>query len=228
MTTASLNVRARPGVTADNPPIGRLTAGTEVGIYEETTYGGAVWYRIGEGRWVHSGYVRLIETTPARHPPTPAIPPPPVTTRRGVITASALNVRAQPGVAAGNPPIGVLYSGAEVTIYEETSSGGAVWYRIGEGRWVHSGWVRIVSADTRAMREIAAESSCRPADRLDRGDAARRARPARHSGRQPADRVRAAQSGRAGAGGSDGRGRAGGFASVRANGSMPRGSAWPG
>ena len=162
MTTASLNVRARPGVTADNPPIGRLTAGTQVDIYEETTYGGAVWYRIGEGRWVHSGWVRITETTPTPTPtptPEPTPTPPPVTTRRGVVTASVLNVRAQPGVTAGNPPIGVLYSGAEVTIYEETSSGGAVWYRIGEGRWVHSGWVRITSADARAVREIAAESS---------------------------------------------------------------------
>jgi L,D-transpeptidase catalytic domain/Bacterial SH3 domain len=156
VTADVLNVRARPGVTADNPPIGQLRSGTEVDIYEETTYGGAVWYRIGEGRWVHSGWVRLIETTPAP-PPTP--PPPPVSTRRGVVTASVLNVRAQAGVRPDNPPIGVLHNGAEVTIYEEASSGGAVWYRIGANRWVHSGWVRITSSNARAMREVSAESS---------------------------------------------------------------------
>ncbi len=150
VTADVLNVRAQPGVRADNPPIDRLTAGTEVGIYEESSSGGAVWYRIGEGRWVHSGWVRLIESTP---------PPPPADTRRGVVTADVLNVRAQPGVRPENPPIGFLYNGAEVTIYEDAVSAGATWYRIGESRWVHSGWVRIVTTSARSTRPRAAESA---------------------------------------------------------------------
>ncbi|MGC8780642.1 MAG: SH3 domain-containing protein [Anaerolineae bacterium] len=152
VTADVLNVRAQPGVRADNPPIARLLSGTQVSIYEEAPYGDAIWYRIGEGRWVHGGWVRLIETTPA---PTPEPTP---TTRRGVVTADALNVRARPGVRPDNPPVAVLYNGAEVTIYEETPVDGVPWYRIGESRWVHSGWVRIIST-TRATRAAAAAES---------------------------------------------------------------------
>ena len=61
------------------------------------------------------------------------------------MTATALNVRARPGVAADNPPIGTLRSGAAVTIYAEQRVAGELWYRIGEGRWVYGAYVRIVS-----------------------------------------------------------------------------------
>ena len=50
----------------------------------------------------------------------------------------------RPGVGADNPPIAQLPSGAQVTIYEERQADGATWYRIGDSRWVHGGWVRII------------------------------------------------------------------------------------
>ena len=141
VTAYMLNVRARPGVRADNPPIDKLRQGTEVTIYEDTTYNGEVWYRIGENRWVHSGWVRVVSggggTSPA-----------PV--RHGVVTAYILNVRARPGVRSDNPPIDRLRQGTEVTIYEDTTYNGEVWYRIGENRWVHSAWVHVSSSRPRA------------------------------------------------------------------------------
>lgn len=150
VTADALNVRARPGVAADNPPIATLRAGTEVTIYEERAVSGATWYRIGENRWVHGGYVRLLASDPT--PP----PPPPADTRRGVVTADVLNVRARPGVAANNPPVATLRAGAEVTIYEEQTVSGAAWYRIGEDRWVAGQWVRVISTATRAATTAAA------------------------------------------------------------------------
>jgi hypothetical protein len=136
-----LNVRARPGVAADNPPIGTLRSGAEVTIYAEQPVAGALWYRIGEGRWVHGGYVRIVSiVTP------PPAPPPGSDPRRGIVTATALNVRARPGVAANNPPVAVLRSGVAVTVYETRSVGGEPWYRIGENRWVHGGYVRLLDA----------------------------------------------------------------------------------
>ena len=99
VTSATLNVRGRPGVSADNPPVATLAAGAAVTIYEERTVAGAAWYRIGESRWVHSGYVRLVSA------PEPPPPPPPAGAHRGVVTATTLNVRARPGIAAGNPSV---------------------------------------------------------------------------------------------------------------------------
>lgn len=133
VTAALLNVRARPGVSANNPVIAQLPNGTQVTIYEEQAVDGALWYRIGDSRWVHSGWVRIVQ-----EPPPPAL-------RRGVVTADVLNVRSRPGV--NNPIVDQLRQGAEVTIYEEQPAAGVPWYRIGVDRWVHSGWVRILAAE---------------------------------------------------------------------------------
>jgi uncharacterized protein YraI len=141
VTAALLNVRARPGVSPDNPPIAQLPSGAEVTIYEERLVDGATWYRIGDSRWVHGAYVRLIQE------------PPPPSLRRGVVTADVLNVRSQPGV--GYPVVDQLRLGTEVTIYEEQPVAGVPWYRIGVGRWVHSGWVRILPAELAAQVAVA-------------------------------------------------------------------------
>jgi uncharacterized protein YgiM (DUF1202 family) len=141
VTAALLNVRARPGVSPDNPPISQLPSGAQVTIYEERLVDGATWYRIGDNRWVHGAYVRLIQE------------PPPPSLRRGVVTADVLNVRSQPGV--GYPVVDQLRLGAEVTIYEEQPVAGVPWYRVGVGRWVHSGWVRILPAELAAQVAVA-------------------------------------------------------------------------
>jgi hypothetical protein len=139
VTAGLLNVRAEPGVRPDNPPIAQLPHGTAVTIYEEAVVAGATWYRIGEGRWVHGGWVELVEA------------PPPEPERHGVVTATRLNVRARPGVSPSNPPIDQLVRGTQVSIYEEQPVDGATWYRIGPGHWVHGGWVRIVEVQGQAM-----------------------------------------------------------------------------
>jgi hypothetical protein len=144
VTASLLNVRARPGVSPDNPPIAQLPSGAQVTIYEEQSVAGAAWYRIGDNRWVHGGWVRIIQE------------PPPPTLRRGVVTADVLNVRSRPGV--GNPVVDQLRMGAEVTIYEEQLAAGAPWYRIGVDRWVHSGWVRILPAELAELARLALTS----------------------------------------------------------------------
>jgi len=150
VTATVLNVRGRPGVSAGNPPVATLRLGAAVTIYEEATVSGAVWYRIGDNRWVHSAYVRLVSTT------EPPATPPTSDTRRGVVTATALNVRAQPGVSASNPPVAMLRSGAEVMIYETRTVAGDAWYRIGDARWVISTWVRLLDTGTRLVEAAVA------------------------------------------------------------------------
>ncbi len=104
-------------------------------IYEEQSVANAIWYRIGDNRWVHSAYVRIVEE------------PPPPQARRGIVTASVLNVRARPGVSPDNPVIDQLVQGTEVSIYEEQPVAGVAWYRIGTNRWVHSAYVRLIQLE---------------------------------------------------------------------------------
>lgn len=176
VTAALLNVRARPGVSPDNPPIAQLPSGAQVTIYEEQSVAGAAWYRIGDSRWVHGAYVRIIQE------------PPPPTLRRGVVTADVLNVRSRPGV--GNPVVDTLRLGAEVLIYEEQPAAGVPWYRIGVDRWVHSGWVRIVPAELAGpLRAAVASGATLPVGWVVSSSLNVRARPGVANDNPPIDEV---------------------------------------
>lgn len=144
VTASSLNVRARPGVASGNLPVGMLRAGEKVTIYEEQVVSSVTWYRIGTDRWVSGAYIRLIsDTQPAPQP----------SGRRGLVTATTLNVRARPGVSATNPPMATLRAGAEVTIYEERAVADEAWYRIGTDRWVLGKWVQVVETLAQALAQ---------------------------------------------------------------------------
>ncbi len=145
VTASSLNVRARPGVASSNPPVAILRAGAKVTIYEEQRLGSETWYRIGADRWVSGAYVRITGDSQ---------PTPPPSGRRGIVTATVLNVRARPGVSATNPPVASLRAGAEVTIYEERAVSGAAWYRIGTDRWVIAQWVRILETVSQSIAQV--------------------------------------------------------------------------
>jgi hypothetical protein len=143
ITATTLNVRTRPGLGSGNPPVATLRAGAEVPLLEEVRMDGVTWYRIDEDRWIHGGYVRLLN---------PTEPPPPLPAgRRGIVTAATLNVRARPGVVVGNPPVAVLRAGATLTIYEEQRIAGEAWYRVAENRWIAAQWVRLVEEPVRSV-----------------------------------------------------------------------------
>lgn len=56
-----LNVRTEPGVLTNETLVDVLDAYEAVWILEERWANGALWYRIGDNQWVHSGYVRRIQ-----------------------------------------------------------------------------------------------------------------------------------------------------------------------
>ena len=151
VTAHVLNVRSGPGTQYS--VVDQLRADTQVIIYEKTVSAGATWYRIDVGRWVHGGWIRLLEDGE----------PQPEPTRRGIVTAYVLNVRARPGVSADNPPVDRLVRGTEVFLYEEATVGSATWYRIGIGRWVHGSWIRIVTTGSDAQPD-AQPTVCNPPD----------------------------------------------------------------
>lgn len=145
VTASTLNVRARPGVAADNPVIDRLHAGAEVAILEEGTAGDAVWYRIGERRWVHSGWVRLL--TAAEPPRSVSAAPTAVQLPVGWVVSPAINVRSGPGVDYAL--VGEVTHNQRVDILESASVGGAAWYRIGAEQWVYGQWIGVARGRTR-------------------------------------------------------------------------------
>jgi hypothetical protein len=68
VVTDDLNVRARPGVAGDNPPIAKLPRYTVVQILGRVMVGDSAWYQVGdEGsdvkQYVHSEYIRVVTAT---------------------------------------------------------------------------------------------------------------------------------------------------------------------
>ncbi|MCS7221659.1 MAG: L,D-transpeptidase family protein [Anaerolineae bacterium] len=144
ITATVLNVRARPGVRPDNPPIDQLRQGTEVLIYEEAPYEGETWYRIGVDRWVHGYWVRVTDSAFTRAAEMLSLGDAgEVNLPVGWVVAPSLHVRARPGVSSDNPPIDQVLHNQPLRILETRRVGDANWYRIGEGRWVHGGWVGV-------------------------------------------------------------------------------------
>ncbi len=60
VATQGLNVRARPGAAADNPPIDMLQRYTVVDYLGSQQVGDALWHQIGEDRWIHGAYARVV------------------------------------------------------------------------------------------------------------------------------------------------------------------------
>lgn len=64
VVTPGLNVRARPGVAPDNPPISTLARYDAVTVLGSQPAGDAIWHQIDDGRYVHGGHVRVVYPVP--------------------------------------------------------------------------------------------------------------------------------------------------------------------
>lgn len=60
VVTDLLNVRAAPGVSDDNAPVGELGRYAVVPILDEADAPDGTWYQIGENRWVSANHVRRV------------------------------------------------------------------------------------------------------------------------------------------------------------------------
>jgi hypothetical protein len=143
VTASVLNVRARPGVAADNPPIVTLSYGAVVAIYAEAPApDGAIWFRIGESQWVHSNWIQITSTVAAT-PSSPSNVPQselsvlPV----GWVVTSSLNVRQRPGLDSAI--VDAVYHNQPLAILETETVDGQQWLRIGDDRWIYGAWAGI-------------------------------------------------------------------------------------
>ncbi len=146
MTASVLNVRARPGVSAANPPVATLRAGAEVTIYEEAQAGGENWYRIGVDRWVAARFVRVTRSRAADESSRLAGA---VSLPFGWVVPEKLDVRNKPGLGGGSIVVDQLDHYRVVPILEQATANGAAWYRIGEGRWVEGRQVGVARRKAR-------------------------------------------------------------------------------
>jgi len=128
----SLNVRSGAGLS--NKLVDSLNRGAQVEIYETKNAEGMVWGRIKQG-WICMQYVQL-EHTGSTEGKTGT-----------VISSTALNIRATPGITGAWA--GSLPSGSKIVVYETQENGGMTWGKIDRG-WVCMTYVRLedASADT--------------------------------------------------------------------------------
>ena len=119
VVSATLNVRATPSI--DAPKVGELERDQRVRVFEKL----ASWYKIRKGiaGWVSSKFVD----------------------DNGVITASKLNVRAEPGGSL----VGKLVRGSKPLIIAENDG----WSRISNEQWVSAKFIEIEMDDEEQVAE---------------------------------------------------------------------------
>lgn len=134
-----LAIYQNPG---DATPVRWYTsAGTWVSIRAQREVDGQVWYQVDRGGWTPASAVevgKLSEFHGVQVVPGISMP-------FGFVVADPLNVRAEPGVSDGNPPIGELARYTAVPTLEETKAHDGTWYRIGENQWVSAQYVRRIA-----------------------------------------------------------------------------------
>ena len=135
-----------PGDPVQMAPVRHLLPpNTWVSVKDEVQMDQRVWYRIEKEEYVLASDVlpaspstfHGVAVGQAYHPPF------------GFVVADQLNARARPGVTPDNPPLDMLprYTVVDILGQETTSDG--VWYQIGSDRYVHSAYVRVVTATPR-------------------------------------------------------------------------------
>ena len=125
VTAGGLNIRASAGT--NGAIVGGYRKGDKVTILEQAQVNGAAWGRTDRG-WINLAYVKLdhAETEPQMG-------------RTGVITASSLCIRKDPGT--GNAVVGTYRKGEKVTILETSKVGGTTWGRTDRG-WICMDYVK--------------------------------------------------------------------------------------
>lgn len=135
-----------PGYPDQMGPVRHLLPpNTWVSIQGEVQVDQRVWYRIGEKQYVLVSDVSLaspstfhgVAVGQAYHPPF------------GFVVADYLNVRLRPSVALDNPPLDMLPRYTVVNILGQEITSDGVWYQIGPDRYVHSAYVKVVTATPR-------------------------------------------------------------------------------
>jgi hypothetical protein len=138
-------VYAAPGDSAQMDPVRLMFSNMWVSITEEVHTDQEVWYGIGTEEYVRAEDLWLAKPSAFQGIPlgeaSEGLP--------GFVVGRDVNVRARPGAAWDNPPVSTLQYYAPVRVLEYVGAADGAWYRIGEGQYVHSDYVRVVTAASR-------------------------------------------------------------------------------
>lgn len=131
-------------VRANQPSSWLAGPDTWVSVYQGAEFDGTTYYLTGYG-WMPGDVFRFAGATelrgvdPREHPGE----------RLGMIYWPQINVRSTPGVIAPETLVGLLEGYDLISILEERWVDGDLWYRIGEGQWIHSKFVRHLAPSSR-------------------------------------------------------------------------------
>jgi hypothetical protein len=136
-----VDVYTSPGDPAVMMPVDTLLPPDSwVSIDEVVEQDGRQWYRVDEEAYVLADAVQI--GTPSLFHGTAITQP--LAYPLVYIATQGLNVRARPGAAADNPPVGTLnrYDMADYLGSQRASD--ALWHQIAENRWIHGAYARVV------------------------------------------------------------------------------------
>jgi hypothetical protein len=134
-----------PGDPSRMTPTRMLHSAMWVSAEDVVRVGEDVWYRIGEEAYVQAGHLWMAKPSPFQGVLLPGAD----RQTFGFVIGTDLNVRAQPGAAWNNPPVGQLERYTVVDILEVATAADGVWYRIGADRYVHSTHIGAVTRVSR-------------------------------------------------------------------------------
>ena len=141
--TDNVNVRAAAGAT--NKLVKTLPRGTKVTVYKTVTKDNAPWGMISEkgDMWVAMMYVTLDATSSDSTTNNGSAGNESATVIATGVVNSTMNLKVRTGPGMTYNQVTSLPTGTQVSIYEETTTAGASWGRIGEGQWVCLNYVTI-------------------------------------------------------------------------------------
>lgn len=134
-------VYAAPGDPGQMTPVTTLLPPDSwVSIDEKVERDGRVWYRIDDQNYVQAAELTTASPSSFRGLEQEETPQHPI----GFVVAKELNVRERPAATADNGPVAKLRRYDAVDILESVQTPDGLWHKIGDGRYVHGGYVRVV------------------------------------------------------------------------------------
>ena len=138
VVTNNVQVYAAPG---DATPVRNLGAGflyVSLPDARPIVVGDQTWYQINKGEYINAADIRIIRPSAFQGITFTATPDKPF----GWMVYSV-----KPSAKAGDAPVPdakIINRYAPITVFEETTSGDLIWYRIGENQWVDQKKVALI------------------------------------------------------------------------------------
>ena len=130
-----VNVRTAPGVT--NPLATKLSQGTKVTVYEQTTVNGAPWGHIDQG-WIAMAYVTLDKSGDSGSGSN-------ISTGSSAVVNSSVSLNVRSGPGTNYTRVATLAPGTSVVILRKETVGGVAWGLIDQG-WINLNYVTSIGS----------------------------------------------------------------------------------